>query len=281
MAYEVPYKMIDDGVKAIIESRCGINNPKVTYTKFRVHQELMGTIMGVVNELQLPEEVVSQYLDLTLNHKFKPLPTDGKVHFVHHYIDEELFNNPLYYALETTLMKYKPASVQCGVGEFFFCWYDSDSVFGIDNTLPYDIIVQRRWECKGLNSQKTGDPVKFDGYMITADGIMVIAPYDNRSPTTGKLIRNPQTRSMFCINVDNWRDSFTFQGTSLKFVNQTQELKRMQLIYKIEKHKKKIADRRAEYAAAGSLFLAKYPLMSNKEVANYERWRNELELMCA
>ena len=281
--YEVPYKLIDKGVEAIIESRSGINNPKVAYTKSRVHQELMGTIMGVVDELQLPENVVSQYLDLTLNHNFKPLPTDGKVHLVHHYVDEELFNNPLYYALETTLMKYKPASVQCGVGEFFFCWYDKDSVFGIDNTLPYDIIVQGDWECKGLNSQKTANPTKMDHYMETASGIMVISPYDNRGKTTGKLKLNPDTRSVFCINTNNWRDSFQFEGDTLKFVNQTSELKRMELVYKIEKYEKKLAARKAEAIAehGPESFLAKYMPVDIKQDKTYKGWCSQLESMVA
>ncbi len=278
MAYEIPYKLIDKGVKAIIESRRGMNNPKVAYTKMRIHQELMGTIMGVVEELQLPENVISQYLDMTLKHSFKPLPTDGKVHLVHHYVEEELFNNPLYYALETTLMKYKPASVQCGVGEFFFCWYDKHSVFGIGNTLPYDIIVQiLELECKALNTQKTSNSDKMDGY----SNIMVISPYDNRDSNTGKLKLNPDTRSLFCINVNNWRDSFEFVGKSLRFVNQADELKRMRLIYKIEKYEKRLAAQKEKSLAehGPDSFFAKYPIVDKKRDKTYRGWCSQLESM--
>ena len=279
--YEVPYKLIDEGVMAIIESRRGMNNPKVAYTKMRIWQDLMGAIMGVVKELQLEHKVVSQYLDLTLNHNFKPLPTDGKVHLVHHYVDEQLFNNPLYYALETTLMKCKPASVQCGVGEVFFCWYDKDSVFGIDNTLPYDIIVQGEWECKSIDSQKTANPAKMDYYMETTSGIMVINPYDNRNATTGKLKSNPNTRSVFCINNTIWRDSFEFKGEMLKFVDQTKELKRMELIYKIEKYEKQLDTQKADIIVeyGSDSFFAEYMPVDIKQNKTYKSWCKQLELM--
>lgn len=234
MTYTVPYQLIDESVEAIINSRMGMNNPKVAFTKNRIHQELMGSIMGIVKEFQISESDVREYFDITMNHKFKALPTDGQVHLVHHYVDERLVANPLYFLLETTLMKFKPASVQVGTGEFFFCWYDKDSVFGIDNQLSYDVKVSGlELELKGLKSNLTASEAKFDQYMEICDGIMVVGSYDNRNEK-GE-IKKATTRSTFCINTTDWTESFEFHGDTLKYVDQKAQLDAVREAYKMEK----------------------------------------------
>lgn len=266
MDYVPPYQLIDEGVEAVVNSREGMRTPNIAYTKHRIHQEMMGSIMGVVKELQLSADVVQEYFDLTLNHNFKPLPTDGKVHLVHHYVDPKLFDNPLYYPLETVLMKFKPASVQVGIAEFFFCWYDKDSTFGINNQLGYDISVsQLDLEIKGLNSNKTASTQKFDECMKTCSGIMVVNPYDNRNDM-GKL-KHANTRSSFCINVNDWRESFEFVGDSLRFINQNEELVRVSRKYKKEEYLKKLSRENAP-----SKFLTMYPPIPK----NMMSWWNEV-----
>tara|TARA_X000001316_G_C920723_1_gene34937 strand:- start:1487 stop:1981 length:495 start_codon:yes stop_codon:yes gene_type:complete len=138
--------------------------------------------------------------------------------------------------METILMNFKPASVQVGTGEFFFCWYDKDSVFGIDNQIDFDVKVDGlELELKGLNSNFTASEGKFDNYMKVCDGIMVVGSYDNRNGK-GEIKKNPLTRSVFSINVSNWKDSFEFiNDQSLRFINQKDVLKEKMVEYKQEK----------------------------------------------
>lgn len=236
MSYTVPYESIHKNVEYIVNSREGMCNPKQAYTKRRIISELTGYFIDVVDEFKIKPAIVEEYFDLTINHNFKPLPRDGKVHFVHHYVDEQLVSNILYYLMETILMNFKPASVQVGTGEFFFCWYDKDSVFGIDNQIDFDVKVDGlELELKGLNSNFTASEDKFDNYMKVCNGIMVVGSYDNRN-SKGEIKKNPLTRSVFCINVSNWKQSFEFiNDTSLRFISQNSILNEMKNQYKLEK----------------------------------------------
>lgn len=237
MSYEVPYKLIHKSVESIVNSRAGMSNPKQAYTKRRIIAELTGYFIDVVDEFQIEEDVVAEYFDMTMNHNFYKLPTDGKAYFIHNYVNPKLFSNQLYYLMETILMNFKPASVQVGTGEFFLCWYDKNSVFGIDNKMNFDVRVSGlSLELKGLNSNLTASEEKFDNYMNTCDGIMVVKSYDNRNDK-GEL-KNPLTRSFFCINTTNWKDSFQFsgqQGHTLTLKNQTKILAELKQQYKLEK----------------------------------------------
>lgn len=231
MSYELPYVIIRESVKRIVASRLGMNNAKNAFTTRRIVAELTGYFIDIVEELEIPTPVVAEYFRLVENHNFKALPRDGKVYFVHDFIDPLLAENPLYYPMETILMNFKPASVQVGTGEFFFCWYDKDSVFGIDNQLTFDVKVNGlELELKGLNSNLTASEEKFDEYMEICDGIMVVGSYENRNEKG--LLKNAQTRSIFCINTTDWRESFEFKGQSLRLINQTEILNEKMVEYK-------------------------------------------------
>ena len=94
-----------------------------------------------------------------------------------------------------------------GFGEFFFCFYDAGSTFGIDNQAGFDIITDNTTtELKKLGSNFT-DEALFDGYAESeeVDRLMVIHPVSNA--------KKPLQRSKYaCVPTTEWRKAFYHRG---------------------------------------------------------------------
>jgi hypothetical protein len=104
-------------------------------------------------------------------------------------------------------MNYKPGNVQVGPGEFFFCFYDAGSTFGIDNQAGFDVITDNTTtELKKLGSNFT-DEALFDGYAESedVDRLLVIHPVSNA--------KKPKQRSKYaCVHTTEWRKAFYHRG---------------------------------------------------------------------
>ena len=90
-----------------------------------------------------------------------------------------------------------------GPGEFFFCFYDRGSVFGIDSQAGFDVVTDRTTtEFKRLNTNLT-TPDMFDKYAESekVERLLVIKPISNA--------KKPRIRSQYaCIHTTKWRDAF-------------------------------------------------------------------------
>ena len=197
--YEKVYERVDE----FLQTREGLADPKVS-TSYRVFvRELAGILCGTAYENTISSDILCQYLDLVQVHYITDVINTGKVCMVSDLIDPIVKNHPLYDILERDLMVYKPGSVQVGPGEFFMCFYDAGSVFGIDNQAGYDVKVgQHNTEMKALRTNLT-TPELFDKYaeIPHLDRLMVVKPISGAA--------RPRVRSQYAsINVDKWRDAY-------------------------------------------------------------------------
>lgn len=205
MDYSLVYGEVDE----FLQTREGLANPKQKQDYTWFVRELTGILCGTAYENGLGDVEIVNFLSQVKNHVLKPLQDDGLLHNVSSLIDEGIVNNPMYNLLEFTLMNYKPGNVQVGPGEFFFCFFDRDSIFGIDNQAGYDIkIDDTNTELKKLGSNFT-DPELFDEYQQSSkvDRLMIVKPVSNA--------RVPRIRSQYaCVTFskNNWRDAFTHTG---------------------------------------------------------------------
>lgn len=203
----IDYGKVYEEVDFFLQSREGLRNPKKkeTYTIFV--KELAGILAGAAYENDLTTEDVCRFLNLAYYHTIDDLNTSGKLTEVADLISTELLTHPLYEIVEHTLMKYIPASVQAGPGEFFFCFFDSNSTFGIDNQAGYDIITDNvKTELKTLGSNFT-TPELFDQYAESddVDRLLVVHPVSNAA--------KPRQRSRYaCVPTEKWREAFTHTG---------------------------------------------------------------------
>lgn len=203
--YSYVYGLVDE----FLQTREGLANPKQKQDYAWFVRELTGILCGAAYENDLRDADIGTFLNMVKVHELNPVRDDGKLHNVSDLIDLEILNHPLYRILEFTLMNYKPGNVQVGPGEFFFCFFDRNSVFGIDNQAGYDVVMDgTTTELKKLGSNFTDEEL-FDHYQESTevDRLLVIKPVSNA--------RVPRIRSQYaCVTFEknNWRDAFTHTG---------------------------------------------------------------------
>lgn len=219
----ISYSDIHKRVDQFLRTREGLNSPKKKQSYAWFVGELTGIFCRIAHENNLSTVDVLQYLNLVQNHKITNIKDDGKLNDIADLIDNSITEHPLYNLTEHALMYYKPGNVQVGPGEFFMCFYDSLSVFGIDNQAGYDIFVDlTSTEMKKLGTNKTNPPM-FDGYAQSdkVDRLLVVKPVSDA--------KNPRLRSKYvCITFSktDWREVFYHGGNPgdedrpLKLVNQ-------------------------------------------------------------
>lgn len=203
--YTAVYNRVDD----FLQTREGLANPKNSrdYTWFL--RELTGIFCGSAHEHDLTNDDIMTFLDMVQSHEIVNIDDSGKLASVSDLIDPQIVSHPLYQITEFVLMNYKPGNVQVGPGEFFFCFYDRGSVFGIDNLAGYDVVVDSQpTELKKLGSNFT-DPELFDKYAECpkVSRLLVIKPVSNA--------KKPMIRSQYaCVTFskNNWREAFTHIG---------------------------------------------------------------------
>lgn len=204
----VNYSEIYERVDNFLQTRKGLNNPKKKQDYIVFVGELTGIFCRIAHLNNLDTNSVIEYLDLVQQHKIVNVIDDGKPHNVSDLIDSKITNHPLYYLTEFALMYYKPGRVQVGPGEFFMCFYDCDSVFGIDNQNGFDVVLDdTTTEMKKVGSNHTS-PELFDKYAKSGkvDRLLGVKPVSNaKKPQASK-------RSKYvCVTFSkmDWREAFT------------------------------------------------------------------------
>lgn len=203
--YSVVYNRIDE----FLQTREGLSNPKNSQDYTWFVRELTGIFCGAAHENSMCTEDITQFLSLVQVHEINGICDDGRLNEVSDLISGAITDHPLYYITEFTLMNYKPGNVQVGPGEFFFCFYDRGSVFGIDNMAGFDIVTDDTpTELKKLGSNFTNAEL-FDKYAESpkVNRLLVIKPVTNA--------KKPIKRSQYaCVTFtkNNWREAFTHVG---------------------------------------------------------------------
>lgn len=199
----IDYGEIYGRVDTFLQTREGLANPKKTQDYVWFVRELTGIFCGAAYENDLDTNSVVEFLDMVENHYITDIDVSGKLKDVADLISLDIISHPLYNITEFTLMSYKPGSVQVGPGEFFFCFYDRGSVFGIDSQAGFDVVTDRTTtEFKRLNTNLT-TPDMFDKYAESekVERLLVIKPISNA--------KKPRIRSQYaCIHTTKWRDAF-------------------------------------------------------------------------
>lgn len=205
MNYSLIYQECEDFLK----SRKGLANP-AKKTDFPIFvRELAGLIAGIAHQHDIEDYDVIHFLRLAKSHSIKPVDISGNVKDVRELIDERITSLPLYNYMEYDLMYFKPGRTQVGPGEFFLCFFDESSEFGIDNQAGYDIQVDEvATELKKHGSNFT-DPKMFDKYEQSGDvqRLMVIKPVSN--------VKKPIKRSSYaCVDFrqTSWKHAFGHRG---------------------------------------------------------------------
>lgn len=201
--YSIVYTKVDE----FLQTREGLACPKNKQDYNLFLRELTGIFCGVAHENYLKTNDVVAYLEMVKHHEIQDINTTGELLPIGDLISLDVRNHPLYKLTEYILMYYKPGNVQVGPGEFFFCFYDRGSVFGIDNTAGYDVVTDGvPTEFKKLGSNFT-DPELFDKYAASedVDRLLVVKPVSNA--------KRPQIRSYYsCTDTTNWRNVFHHTG---------------------------------------------------------------------
>lgn len=207
----INYSGIRHNLEAILERREGFANPKLFDTALR---ELTGMFCGFAYENNIDDDTVNDFLMKIRTHKMTPFINDGRLHEIANHIDVSITSNPMYELSEFALMHYRPGKVQAGPGEFFLCFYDFSSEFGVDNHIGYDIAVGgNRLELKKLGSNFT-TPDIFDKYAASneVDELMVVKPVSEA--------KTPKFRSKYVtIDVNNWREAYYHKQQSDGLLN--------------------------------------------------------------
>lgn len=205
----IDYGAIYTRVDSFLQTREGLANPKNAQDYVWFVRELTGIFCGSAYEHDLETADVVSFFDLVEEHYITDIVATGELSNVADLIDAEITSHPLYTITEYTLMKYKPGNVQVGPGEFFFCFYDRGSVFGIDPTAGFDIVTDNiTTEVKSLNSNHT-TPELFDKYAASdaVERLMVVKPVSNS--------KKPRLRSQYaCTLATNWREAFYHRGAA-------------------------------------------------------------------
>lgn len=205
----VNYSVVYNRVDSFLQTREGLANPKNSQDYIWFVRELTGIFCGAAHEHDLDTDSIVDFLNIVEDHHISPLQDNGYLHNVGDLMHNDVVTHPLYYITEFILMNYKPGNVQVGPGEFFMCFYDRGSVFGIDNQAGYDVIVDgRTTELKKLGSNFT-TPELFDKYAKSpkVDRLLVMKPVSNA--------KKPMFRSQYaCVTFSkmDWREAFTHTG---------------------------------------------------------------------
>jgi hypothetical protein len=203
----VDYGTVYNEIDSFLQTREGLANPKKQQDYVWFVRELTGIFCGAAFEHELDTKDIVEFLDLVRFHTIDDINTSGELVDVADLISTSVLMHPLYEITEFTLMNYKPGKVQVGPGEFFFCFYDSNSTFGIDNQAGYDVITDNvTTEFKTLGSNFT-DPELLDGYANSpyVDRLLVVKPVSNA--------KKPLLRSRYaCVRTEKWREAFTHTG---------------------------------------------------------------------
>ena len=203
----IDYGKIYNRVDEFLQTREGLANPKKAQDYIWFVRELTGIFCGAGYEHELCTDDIINYFDFVQEHEIKNIVCTGELSNVSDLISNDITDHPLYNITEFTLMNYKPGNVQVGPGEFFFCFYDKGSVFGIDNQAGYDVVTDcTTTEFKKLGSNFT-TPELFDKYAASeeVDRLLVIKPVSNA--------KKPAMRSQYaCTHTKSWRTAFTHRG---------------------------------------------------------------------
>lgn len=205
----IDYSVVYNRVDSFLQTREGLANPKNAQDYPIFVRELTGIFCGAAHEHDLNTQDITTFLTTVQTHEITNINDTGALCEVSSLISDHITCHPLYTITEYALMNYKPGNVQVGPGEFFFCFYDRGSVFGIDNLAGYDIVTDGHpTELKKLGSNFT-DPELFDKYAACpkVSRLLVIKPVSNA--------KKPLLRSMYsCVTFADtpWRDVFTHTG---------------------------------------------------------------------
>lgn len=214
----IDYVTVYHRVEEFLKTRRGLSSPKKKTDFHRFVYELTGLFCGKAYQLKLTTQDIVTFFDIVQNHTITNISTDGKVHNLEDLLDEQVRAHPLFYATEHDLVAFKPGSAQIGLGEFFVCFYDAHSLFGIDNTNGFDVVVDSvPTELKTLGSRKETED-KFDDYSASpkVDRLMVILKMNGAA-------KKPRFRTRYvCIDmsVTPWRSVFGFNGDKLILVKE-------------------------------------------------------------
>ena len=129
----IDYGKVYNSIDFFLQSRQGLANPKKQQDYVWFVRELTGIFCGAAYEHDLETSDITEFLDLVYYHTIDDIDTSGNLVDISDLISTKVLMHPLYEITEFVLMNYKPGKVQVGPGEFFLCFYDSNSVFGIDN----------------------------------------------------------------------------------------------------------------------------------------------------
>ncbi len=199
----IDYGKIYDRVDSFLQTREGLANPKNAQDYVWFVRELTGIFCGAAYENDLSTDKTLTFFDLVEDHYINDINLTGKLCNVEDLIGRDIVYHPLYHITEFTLMNYKPGNVQVGPGEFFFCFYDRGSTFGIDNMAGYDVITDSvTTEMKKLGSNFT-TPELFDKYAASdaVQRLLVVKPISNA--------KKPRIRSQYaCTSTTEWRKAF-------------------------------------------------------------------------
>lgn len=203
----IDYGTVYQRVDSFLQTREGLANPKKAQDYVWFVRELTGIFCGAAFEHDMDTGTILNFFDLVERHEISNVDTSGQLVDVSNLIDDFITSHPLYEITEFTLMNYKPGNVQVGPGEFFFCFYDAGSTFGIDNQAGFDVITDNTTtELKKLGSNFT-DEALFDGYAESedVDRLLVVHPVSNA--------KKPQQRSKYaCTPTTEWRKAFYHRG---------------------------------------------------------------------
>ena len=202
------YGLIRKMVRGITWRRNGIGNVKDTNI---FERELTGLICGIASENDIPDTHVVKWLLNIQTHELKPINCSGEICDISDLLSDRIKNDPLYKLLEYDLMYFKPGRTQVGPGEFFLCFFDKNSTFGISSTSGYDIIVDDvTTELKKHGSNFT-NPEMFEKYQLSekVDRLLVVKPVSNAA--------KPVIRSKYsCVDMrlQHWSTAFGHRGNS-------------------------------------------------------------------
>jgi|TARA_R110001606_G_scaffold200036_2_gene347841 hypothetical protein len=213
MNYAEIYNQVDD----LMSSRDGLNNPKQKKSYDVFVRELTGLLCGVAYQNNIHQAQVLQFIKMVRHSTIGSFIDDGRSHPVCNLIDPDIVSSSVYQVAEFALMNYKPGKTQVGPGELFFCLFDRDSTFGIDNQSGYDIQVNGiTMELKKYGTNLT-TPELFDKYHASdkVQQLLVVQPVSDAT--------TPRVRSRYsCITFDKtpWRDIYKHKGSggSLVFI---------------------------------------------------------------
>jgi hypothetical protein len=203
----INYGEVYESVSSFLSTRAGLNNPKKCSNFEWFVRDFTGILCGVSQENSLPSTEILSFLALVRDHELTPIRCDGQLNDVSSLIKPNVLGHRLYKLTERALMYFKPGNTQVGPGEFFMCFYDKDSRYGVDNTCGYDVLLDNvTTEMKSYGSNFTDEEL-LDGYAVSdkVERLLVVKPVSDA--------KEPRERSKYiCCNTTDWRKYFTHVG---------------------------------------------------------------------